>query len=252
MTDTVLVVDFGAQYARLIARRVREAHVYSEIVPSSITVDEIRARAPKGIIFSGGPKSVYETPAPTIDPGIYELGIPILGLCYGAQLMALQLGGTVSRTGQGEYGRTSLSLAGQRRRLFPDWPATSSVWMSHGDAITEVPAGFVATANSAGRAGRRHARRRTPTVRAAVPPRGGAHRPGQRGVRPLPDRRLRVRAGVDARVDHRAAGGRGAGAGGRRSCAVRAVGRRRLGRGGRAGAQGGGRRSSPACSSTPA
>ena len=101
MTDTVLVVDFGAQYARLIARRVREAHVYSEIVPSSITVEEIQARAPKGIIFSGGPKSVYETPAPSIDPGIYELGIPILGLCYGAQLMALQLGGTVSRTRAG-------------------------------------------------------------------------------------------------------------------------------------------------------
>ena len=151
MTDTVLVVDFGAQYARLIARRVREAHVYSEIVPSSITVDEIRARAPKGIIFSGGPKSVYETPAPTIDPGIYELGIPILGLCYGAQLMALQLGGTVSRTGAGEYGRTSLSLApAAKSPLFPDWPATSSVWMSHGDAITEVPPGFVATASSGG------------------------------------------------------------------------------------------------------
>jgi GMP synthase (glutamine-hydrolysing) len=129
---------------------VREAHVYSEIVPSSISVDEIRARAPKGIIFSGGPKSVYETPAPSIDPGIYDLGIPILGLCYGAQLMALQLGGTVSRTGQGEYGRTSLSLAGASSPLFVDWPATSSVWMSHGDAITEVPAGFVATATSEG------------------------------------------------------------------------------------------------------
>jgi GMP synthase (glutamine-hydrolysing) len=154
VTDTVLVVDFGAQYARLIARRVREAHVYSEIVPSTISVDEIRERAPKGIIFSGGPKSVYETPAPSIDPGLYELGIPILGLCYGAQLMALQLGGTVSRTGAGEYGRTALSLSqsggGARSPLFPDWPATSSVWMSHGDAITEVPPGFVATASSPG------------------------------------------------------------------------------------------------------
>ena len=94
-TDTILVVDFGAQYARLIARRVREAHVYSEIVAPTITVEEIKARAPKGIIFSGGPKSVYESPAPSIDAGVYELGIPILGLCYGAQLMALQLGGTV-------------------------------------------------------------------------------------------------------------------------------------------------------------
>ena len=148
-TDTILVVDFGAQYARLIARRVREAHVYSEIVAPTITVEEIKARAPKGIIFSGGPKSVYETPAPSIDPGVYELGIPILGLCYGAQLMALQLGGTVPRTGQGEYGRTELSQTGISP-LSPDWPATSSVWMSHGDAITAVPDGFAATATSAG------------------------------------------------------------------------------------------------------
>jgi GMP synthase (glutamine-hydrolysing) len=147
VTDTILVVDFGAQYARLIARRVREAHVYSEIVSSSISVDEVVARQPKGIILSGGPKSVYDTPAPSIDPGIYELGLPILGLCYGAQLIAQQLGGTVSRTGRGEYGRTKLSLTGSSP-LSVDWPATSEVWMSHGDAITEPPAGFVATASS--------------------------------------------------------------------------------------------------------
>ena len=147
MTDTVLVVDFGAQYARLIARRVREAHVYSEIVSSSITVVEIRARRPKGIIFSGGPKSVYETPAPTIDPAVYDLGIPILGLCYGAQLMALQLGGTVTKTGRGEYGRTELTLTGSSP-LCVDWPVTSEVWMSHGDAITEPPPGCTATASS--------------------------------------------------------------------------------------------------------
>ncbi len=149
MTDTVLVVDFGAQYARLIARRVREAHVYSEIVSSKITVEEVKARSPKGIIFSGGPKSVYETPAPSIDQAIYDLGIPILGLCYGAQLMALQLGGTVSRTGQGEYGRTELTQS-KKSPLCPDWPTRSNVWMSHGDAITEVPAGFIATATSPG------------------------------------------------------------------------------------------------------
>ncbi len=148
-TDTILVVDFGAQYARLIARRVREAHVYSEIVAPTISLAEIKARAPKGIIFSGGPKSVYESPAPSIDAGVYELGIPILGLCYGAQLMALQLGGTVSRTGQGEYGRTELTQSGTSP-LCPDWPATSSVWMSHGDAITAVPEGFTPSATSAG------------------------------------------------------------------------------------------------------
>ncbi|MGP0031229.1 MAG: glutamine-hydrolyzing GMP synthase [Acidimicrobiales bacterium] len=147
VTDTVLVVDFGAKYARLIARRVREAHVYSEIVPPTTSVEEIRARKPKGIILSGGPKSVYETPAPSIDPAVYELGIPILGLCYGAQLIALQLGGTVTATGRGEYGRTELTQRGPSP-LCVDWPATSAVWMSHGDAITAPPPGFVATATS--------------------------------------------------------------------------------------------------------
>jgi GMP synthase (glutamine-hydrolysing) len=146
--DTVLVVDFGAQYARLIARRVREAHVYSEIVPPTLTVDELLARRPKGIIFSGGPKSVYETPAPTIDPAIYDAGIPILGICYGAQLLTQQLGGTVAHTGRGEYGRTRLEITGSSA-LYVDWPSAVEVWMSHGDAITEVPDGFVATATSA-------------------------------------------------------------------------------------------------------
>jgi GMP synthase (glutamine-hydrolysing) len=112
LTSTVLVVDFGAQYAQLIARRVREAHVYSEIVPSTITAKEVAARQPSAIVLSGGPKSVYETPAPSLDPAIYELGVPILGICYGAQLMAQQLGGEVAATGGGEYGRTELSRHG--------------------------------------------------------------------------------------------------------------------------------------------
>jgi GMP synthase (glutamine-hydrolysing) len=99
LSDNVLVVDFGAQYAQLIARRVREAHVYSEIVQSSITAEQVKAKSPSAIILSGGPKSVYEVPAPSLDSAIYELGIPILGICYGAQLMAQQLGGEVSRTG---------------------------------------------------------------------------------------------------------------------------------------------------------
>jgi GMP synthase (glutamine-hydrolysing) len=119
----VLVVDFGAQYAQLAARR------------------------PTGIILSGGPKSVNETPAPSIDPAVYELGVPILGICYGAQLLTQQLGGTVDRTGRGEYGRTPLTVTGASP-LFSDWPESCEVWMSHGDAITAVPAGFVATASS--------------------------------------------------------------------------------------------------------
>jgi len=143
----VLVVDFGAQYAQLIARRVREAHVYSEIVPHRSTAEELMARRPSGIILSGGPKSVNETPAPMVDPAIYDTGVPILGICYGAQLITQQLGGTVSRTGRGEYGRTPLSVTGASP-LFVDWPAEVEVWMSHGDAITSVPDGFVATAAS--------------------------------------------------------------------------------------------------------
>jgi GMP synthase (glutamine-hydrolysing) len=147
LNDTVLVVDFGAQYAQLIARRVREARVYSEIVPNTITADEVKKRAPRAIILSGGPKSVYEVPAPSLDPAIYDLGIPILGICYGAQLMAQQLGGVVANTGIGEYGRTTLTRHGPTV-LMTDWPATATTWMSHGDAIAVAPEGFVVTAST--------------------------------------------------------------------------------------------------------
>ena len=147
MTSNVLVVDFGAQYAQLIARRVREAHVYSEIVQSSISADEVRAMAPAAIILSGGPKSVYEVPAPSLDPAIYELGIPVLGICYGAQLMARQLGGEVARTGAGEYGRTVLTRSGSSQ-LLGEWPTTTDCWMSHGDAIARAPEGFIVSASS--------------------------------------------------------------------------------------------------------
>ncbi len=147
MTQNVLVVDFGAQYAQLIARRVREAHVYSEIVPSTISADEVRAKAPAALILSGGPKSVYEVPAPSLDPAIYELGIPVLGICYGAQLMALQLGGEVANTGIGEYGRTDMTRIGTSV-LMDEWPASVTCWMSHGDAIATAPEGFVVTGSS--------------------------------------------------------------------------------------------------------
>jgi GMP synthase (glutamine-hydrolysing) len=147
LTHSVLVVDFGAQYAQLIARRVREAHVYSEIVQSTITADEVRAKAPAAIILSGGPKSVYEVPAPSLDPAIYELGIPVLGICYGAQLMAQQLGGDVANTGVGEYGRTTLTRDGTSV-LMDQWPSSVTCWMSHGDAIATAPNGFVVTASS--------------------------------------------------------------------------------------------------------
>jgi GMP synthase (glutamine-hydrolysing) len=148
-TDTCLVVDFGAQYAQLIARRVREANVYSELVPASITAAEVAARAPAALILSGGPKSVHVEGAPRLDPAIYELGVPILGICYGAQLLAQQLGGQVARGGRGEYGRTTLHVADGADGLLVDQPTEQVVWMSHFDAITEAPAGFTATASTA-------------------------------------------------------------------------------------------------------
>lgn len=152
MSDTCLVVDFGAQYAQLIARRVREANVYSELVPASITAAAVAARQPAALILSGGPKSVHVEGAPRLDPAIYDLGIPILGICYGAQLLAQQLGGKVARggaTGRGEYGRTTLHVDGATDGLLVDQPDEQVVWMSHFDAITEVPEGFTATASTA-------------------------------------------------------------------------------------------------------
>jgi len=147
-TDRVLVVDFGAQYAQLIARRVREANVYSEIVPHDLTADEFAAKAPSGIIFSGGPASVHVDGAPRIDPGIYDLGVPILGICYGAQLIAHQRGGTVGRNERGEYGRTDLSVTEAGALLADAGTGTHPVWMSHFDAITDPPGGAKVTASS--------------------------------------------------------------------------------------------------------
>ncbi len=148
--QVVLVVDFGAQYAQLIARRVREAQVYSEIVPHKITAQEVLKRKPIAIILSGGPASVHVEGAPVLDPQIYELGIPILGICYGAQLIAEQLGGKVSRGGRGEYGRTVVQrIPGATSQLLNDEiPAQINVWMSHFDAVSVLPSGFVATAST--------------------------------------------------------------------------------------------------------
>ena len=145
-THTVLVVDFGAQYAQLIARRVRELNVYSEIVPHRITAAEVAAKQPSAIILSGGPKSVHVDGAPSLDPAIYELGVPILGICYGVQLIAQQLGGTVGRGMRGEYGRAKVTVTGGE--LLAGTPAEQEVWMSHFDAVTVVPEGFIATASS--------------------------------------------------------------------------------------------------------
>ena len=147
MPDLVLVVDFGAQYAQLIARRVRQANVYSEIVPSTMSVAEMVAKAPKAIILSGGPSSVYTTGAPTLDPSLFLHNIPTFGICYGFQAMAAALGGVVTETGKSEFGRTSMSHDGSSK-LLAGLSKESRVWMSHGDSVTTVPAGFIATAHT--------------------------------------------------------------------------------------------------------
>ena len=179
--DTVLVVDFGAQYAQLIARRVRECHVYSEIVPSTMPVDEMLARRPKAIILSGGPSSVYADGAPPAPPGLFDAGVPVLGICYGFQLMVAGLGGTVERTGAAEYGRTVLIRGDDPPQtvlirgddppqtppdpggkpfppdplgppsgglLLAGTPVRQQVWMSHGDTCTAAPPGFTVTART--------------------------------------------------------------------------------------------------------
>lgn len=153
MSDTahrpVLVVDFGAQYAQLIARRVREAGVYSEIVPHTITAAEVAAKGPAGIVLSGGPSSVYEPGSPALDPGILQLGLPVMGICYGFQVMAQQLGGEVARTGRREYGATTMTVHGDGGALLAGQPESQTTWMSHGDSVARAPEGFTVLASTA-------------------------------------------------------------------------------------------------------
>ena len=144
----VLVVDFGAQYAQLIARRAREANVYSEIVPSSISAAQVREKNPSAIILSGGPSSVYAENAPTFDAAIFDLGVPVFGICYGFQVMAAALGGVVSQTGKSEFGRTEANIS-TTTKIFAKLPASQKVWMSHGDAVTAAPSGFFICATTA-------------------------------------------------------------------------------------------------------
>ncbi|QRN84674.1 glutamine-hydrolyzing GMP synthase [Clostridia bacterium] len=146
--ELVLVLDFGGQYNQLIARRVREAHVYCEMIPFFTPIEEIEKKNPQAIIFSGGPSSVYGEKAPTLDKRIYELGIPILGICYGMQLMAKDLGGKVQKaTDTREYGKTDLNILSEDI-LMKDLPASQQCWMSHGDFIAQAPEGFIVTSNT--------------------------------------------------------------------------------------------------------
>ena len=144
----VLVVDLGAQYAQLIARRVRECRVYSEIVAHDLSAAQIALMRPVGIILSGGPASVYEPGGPQVDPGLFSLGVPVLGICYGHQLMAQALGGEVAATGEREYGGTQITVEAPGGLLLQDFPAEDTVWMSHGDAVVSAPEGFRVTART--------------------------------------------------------------------------------------------------------
>jgi len=149
--DLVLVVDYGAQYAQLIARRVREAKVYSEIVPHTTPVEQILARRPKALILSGGPQSVYEQGAPNVDPALFDAGTPVFGICYGFQAMARALGGDVRRTGLSEFGRTDV-VVDEPGTLLAGIAERHRVWMSHGDAVAATPEGFTTLARTAGAA----------------------------------------------------------------------------------------------------
>ena len=147
--DLVVVIDFGAQYAQLIARRVREAKVFSEIMPHTASVADILAKRPKAIILSGGPQSVYAPEAPQVDPGLFSTGLPAFGICYGFQAMARALGGEVAQTGLSEFGRTETAISAPGT-LLADLPETLNVWMSHGDSVAAAPDGFTTLASSAG------------------------------------------------------------------------------------------------------
>ncbi len=144
----VVVLDYGAQYAQLIARRIRECHVYSEILPHDIPIEELKARRPAGIVLSGGPKSVHSPGAPSAEPELFALGVPVLGICYGQQLMARSLGGEVAATGIAEFGKTDLNVEAPSSTLFSELPPQQTVWMSHNDAVVTPPDGFRVTAST--------------------------------------------------------------------------------------------------------
>ncbi|MGB0715573.1 MAG: glutamine-hydrolyzing GMP synthase, partial [Phycisphaerae bacterium] len=146
--ETIVVIDFGAQYVQLIARRVREHHVHSVIVGPGVTVAELEAIGAVGLILSGGPSSVYADGAPRIDPSILEIGLPVLGICYGMQLACFMLGAKVEETQSREFGRTQLELEGEHD-LFAHVPTSTSVWMSHGDMVASLPDTFVSLARTA-------------------------------------------------------------------------------------------------------
>jgi len=166
--QTIVVLDFGSQYTQLIARRLRELSVYSEVVPFNTPLESLRAKRPAGIILSGGPKSVSDGDAPKCEPALFDLGLPVLGICYGMQLMTDVLGGEVRRSGHREFGHALVSVKGNGvpPRLFSQIPAELRVWASHGDDVAAVPPGFAVAATSAWASDTEHC------LKSMRPPRG--------------------------------------------------------------------------------
>ena len=188
----------AGQYSQLIARRIRECGVFAELLPSTVAVEEIRERAPKALVLSGGPASVYEPGAPPFPTELLDLEIPMLGICYGMQAMVQALGGRVEAAEAGEFGRTDLVLRDGGGRLLGGLPEEQSCWMSHRDAVFEPPEGFTALASSPELPGRRLRAARPRPLRDPVPPRGRPHPLRDRDPHPLPARRRRLRAAVVA------------------------------------------------------
>src|SRR5690348_9453947 len=147
MSQSIVILDFGAQYSQLIARRIREQNVFSVVLPCTAPLEEIRSYSPVGVVLSGGPSSVYDADAPPADPGVFSLGVPVLGICYGLQFMAHALGGKVKPADKREYGHADVELL-NGSPLFRGLPRELSVWMSHGDEAVELPAGFHLTART--------------------------------------------------------------------------------------------------------
>ena len=203
-TDEVVVLDYGGQYSQLIARRVRECGVFSELLPHHVGVEEVRRRRPKGLILSGGPASVYAEGAPRLDPELLELGIPVLGICYGMQALVLQLGGKVEGAEVGEFGRSQLTVA-EPGRLLAGTPAEQSCWMSHRDTVYEPPPGFTALASSTESPVAALEDVERGPVRDPVPPRGRPHALRPAGADDVPRGDLRLRAHVEPGLDHRGA-----------------------------------------------
>ena len=189
--EEVVVLDYGGQYSQLIARRVRECGVFSELLPHHVGAEEVARRRPRGLILSGGPASVYADGAPRLDPELLELGIPVLGICYGMQLLARSLGGRVEGAEVGEFGRSRLSVR-ESGRLLAGLPLDQTCWMSHRDTVFEPPPGFTPLASSSAVAGRRLRIARAIDLRHPVPPRGRPHAVRAGHPEDVPRRRLRL------------------------------------------------------------